>query len=150
MYISIFRLEDSNSFLQCSHLPFPTQHAFFLCKTLVVICLCCGNPFFTKVPSFQGSFIALKKNNIYTDCSPSIDNASGTRPFFGGKEKNAEKNKPNKKSKIKKRKEKKGQELKRKENKQKQKEEQRKNKKAIPKVKGKNKEKTKQAKKQRK
>ena len=117
-YASIFRLEDSSSFLQCLYLPFPTQHTFFACKTLVVICTCCGNPFFTKATSFQGSSIALKKNIVYTGCSPSIGTASGTRPFSWGKERKHRKEQTKQKMKDK---EKKGEERTRSKKKEKQK-----------------------------
>ena len=106
-YASIFRLEDSSSFLQCLCLPFPTQHTFLACKTLFVICTCCGNPFFTKATSFQGSSIALKKTIVYTGCSPSIGNASGIRPFSWGKERKHRKEQTKQKMKDK---EKKGEE----------------------------------------
>ena len=68
------------SFSVCTFLSPPNTH-FLHAKYFFVICTCCGNPFFTKATSFQGSSIALKKTIVYTGCSPSIGNASGIRPF---------------------------------------------------------------------
>ena len=96
MYISIFQVEENSSSLQCLHLPFPTQHTFYIfsCKTLVVICTW-EPPFFTKAPPPK-EFHSIKDKHFYKGCSPSIGCVSGTAPFFlVRKGKNKENNKTN-------------------------------------------------------
>lgn len=98
IYIYVCIFQHSNwrttvlSFSVCTFLS--PHNTFFSCKTLVVICT---THLFTKAPSFQGSSMALKKNIVYKGCSPSIGCASGTTPFFEGKERKQVKNKTNKK-----------------------------------------------------
>ena len=109
VYIYMLQYSDwrttALSFSVCTFLSPP--NTFFSCKTFVVICTYCGTLFFTKAPSFQGSSIALKKNIVYTGCSPSIGCASGIPPFFLGKERKHRKEQTKQKMKDK---EKKGEE----------------------------------------
>ena len=55
MYASILRLEDSSSFLQCLHLPFPTQHTFFHAKHLLLSSVhAVETPFSQRLLLFKG------------------------------------------------------------------------------------------------